>query len=40
MALQATRKIVVHKGSESFPMGNGVEAITLCNLCDALGKQG
>jgi len=34
--LQVTRKLVVHPGSESFPMGEGIEAMTLADAIAAL----
>jgi uncharacterized protein len=34
-----TRKIVVHKGLESFPMSDGVEALTLEDAMAALSKK-
>lgn len=35
--LQPTRKYVVYPGNESFPLGNGVQAVSLPDICEHLG---
>jgi predicted AAA+ superfamily ATPase len=37
--LQATRRIVVHGGQESYPMGSGVEAMSLSRIMDQLTQH-
>ena len=34
--VQATRKLVVHAGDESYPIGDGIEAVTLADALAAL----
>ncbi len=36
--VQATRQIVVHAGAESFPMGQGVEAMTIIDAMNAVAS--
>jgi uncharacterized protein len=36
--ISATRKIVIHQGAESFPMKDGVEALTLGDALNALSR--
>ena len=36
--VKATRRMVVHPGPESFPLGKGVEAVTIADAVNALGK--
>jgi len=34
--IKATRRLLIHAGTESFPLGNGVEAVTITDAIKAL----
>ncbi|WP_372828268.1 hypothetical protein [Polaromonas sp.] len=38
--LKPARKLVVYPGSESFPLGDDVQAVPLEALCQELAKKG